>query len=195
MTASWWESYGKPRQCVESRNITLWTKVHIVKAMVFPMVTYSCESWTIKKAEHWRIGALKCGAEEDSWESLRQQRDQSSQSYGKSTLNTHKKDWCWSWNSNTLVIWCEQTWCWKRFRAEGRKGIRGCDGWTAPAMQWTWTLANFRRRWRTYTPGVLQSMGLQRVWHDWATEPQQQQTNDDPSTYFLVESFYVLLWH
>ena len=42
----------KPRQCVESRDITQPTKVRIVKSMVFPVVTYSCESWTIKKAEH-----------------------------------------------------------------------------------------------------------------------------------------------
>ena len=41
------------------RDITLWTKVHLVKAMVFPVVMYGCESWTIKKAEHWRIDAFE----------------------------------------------------------------------------------------------------------------------------------------
>ena len=44
---------------LKSRDITLPTKVHLVKAMVFPVVTYGCESWTIKKAEHWRIGAFE----------------------------------------------------------------------------------------------------------------------------------------
>ena len=44
---------------LKSRDITLWTKVHIVKAVVFPVVMYGCESWTIKKAEHWRIDAFK----------------------------------------------------------------------------------------------------------------------------------------
>ena len=44
---------------LKSRDITLSTKVHIVKAVVFPVVTYSCESWTIKKAEHQRIDAFK----------------------------------------------------------------------------------------------------------------------------------------
>ena len=44
---------------LKSRDITLLTKVHLVKAMVFPVVTYQCESWTIKKAEHWRIDAFK----------------------------------------------------------------------------------------------------------------------------------------
>ena len=53
------KSYDKCRQCVESRDIALPTKVLIVKAVVFPVVTYSCESWTIKKAEHQRIDAVK----------------------------------------------------------------------------------------------------------------------------------------
>ena len=54
-TASWQESDDRPRQCVESRDITLLTKVRIVRAMVFPVVMYGCESWAIKKAEHQRI--------------------------------------------------------------------------------------------------------------------------------------------
>ena len=59
MIASWQESYDKPRQCVESRDITLLTKVYILKAMVFPVVTYDFESWTIKKAKHQRIDAFE----------------------------------------------------------------------------------------------------------------------------------------
>ena len=58
------------------RGITLLTKVHLVKAMVFPVVIYGCESWTIKKAECQRIDALKCGIVEDSYESLGLQGDQ-----------------------------------------------------------------------------------------------------------------------
>ena len=68
---------------LKSRDTTLPTKVHLVKAMVSPVVMYGCESWTIKKAEHWRIEELmlsSCGAGEDSWESLGQQGDQTSQS-------------------------------------------------------------------------------------------------------------------
>ena len=49
---SWKESYDQPRQHIQKRNITLPTMVHLVKAMVFPVVVYGCESWTIKKAEH-----------------------------------------------------------------------------------------------------------------------------------------------
>ena len=51
---------------LKSRDITLSTKVHLVKAMVFPVVMYGCESWTIKKAEHPSMDALNCGAGEDS---------------------------------------------------------------------------------------------------------------------------------
>ena len=51
---------------LKSRDITLPTKVHVVKAMVFPVVMYGCESWTIKQAEHRRIDALNCGVGEDS---------------------------------------------------------------------------------------------------------------------------------
>ena len=64
----------------KSRDITLPTKVHLVKAMVFPVVMYGYESWTIKKAEHQIIDALDCDVGEDSCESLGLQGDQSSQS-------------------------------------------------------------------------------------------------------------------
>ena len=65
---------------LKSRHITLPTKVRIVKGMVFLVVTYSCESWTIKKAERQRTDALDCVAGEDSWKSLGKQGDQTSQS-------------------------------------------------------------------------------------------------------------------
>ena len=57
--APWQENSDKPRQILKSRDITWLTKVHIVKAMVFPIVVYECESWTIKKAEHQRIDAFE----------------------------------------------------------------------------------------------------------------------------------------
>ena len=55
-----------PDNILKSRDITLPTKVLLVKAMVFPIVRYGCESWTIKKAEHQKLMLLKCGVEEDS---------------------------------------------------------------------------------------------------------------------------------
>ena len=59
MLAPWKESYDQPRQHIKKQSITLPTKVHLVKAMVFPVVMYGCESWTIKKAEHRRIDVFK----------------------------------------------------------------------------------------------------------------------------------------
>ena len=59
MPTPWKESNDQPRQHIKSRDITLSTKVHLVKAMVFPVVMYGCEHWTIKKAEHWRIDAFE----------------------------------------------------------------------------------------------------------------------------------------
>ena len=56
---SWKKSYDQPRQHIKSRDITLSTKVHVIKAMVFPVVMYGCESWTIKKAECQTIDAFK----------------------------------------------------------------------------------------------------------------------------------------
>ena len=126
---------------------------------------------------------LNCGAGEDFWESLGQHGDQASQSWRKSTLNIHWKDWCWSWNPNTLATWseepthCKRPWCWERLKARGEGDDRGRDDWMASSTQWTWVWANSRRWWRTGKPGVLQSMGSQRVGHNLATEQQQQHTH------------------
>ena len=74
--------------------------------------------------------------------------------------------------------WCKQPthwksrWCWGRLRAEGEEGIRGWDGWISSPKQWTWTWAKFGRWWGTERPGVLQSLGSQRVRHDWTAEQQ-----------------------
>ena len=86
---------------LKSRDSTLPAKVHIVKAMVFPVLVYVCESWTIKKAEHRRTDAFELWCWRRLWESFGLQGDQTSQSKRKSTLNVHWKDWCWSWSSDT----------------------------------------------------------------------------------------------
>ena len=59
MLALWEKSYDQPRSLLKSRDITLSTKVRLVKVMVFPVVMYECESWTMKKAECWRIDAFE----------------------------------------------------------------------------------------------------------------------------------------
>ena len=86
------------------------------------------------------------------------------------------KDWCWSWNSSTLATWFEELthlkrpWCWERFKARGGGDDRGWDGWIASLTQWTQVWVSSGSWWWKGRPGMLQSMGLQRVWHDWATE-------------------------
>jgi len=59
MLAFWKESYEQPRQHIRKQRHYFTNKIHLVKAMLFPAVMYGCESWTIKKAEHWRIDALE----------------------------------------------------------------------------------------------------------------------------------------
>ena len=78
----------------KSRDITLPTKVCPVKAMVFPVVMYGCDSWTVKKAEHWRIDAFELWCGEDSWESLGLQGDPTSPFWRRSALGFLWKEWC-----------------------------------------------------------------------------------------------------
>ena len=93
---------------LKSRDVNLPTKVCLVEAMVFPVVMYGCESWTMKKAEPNELMLLNCGVGEDSWESLGLQGDPTSPSWRKWVLNIHWNDLCWSWNSNTLATWCKE---------------------------------------------------------------------------------------
>ena len=63
-------------------------------------------------------------------------------------------------------------WCWERLKAGGEGDDRERDGWVASPPQWTWVWVSSRRWWRTGKPGMLQSMGSQRVKHDWVTKQQ-----------------------
>ena len=75
-----------------------------------------------------------------------------------------------------LATWCKELthlkrpWCWERLKAGGEGDDRGWDDWMASPTQWTWVWVNSGSRWWTGRPGMLQSMGSQRVEHDWATE-------------------------
>ena len=161
---------------LKSRDITLSTKVHLVKATVSPVVMYGCESWVIKKAECPRIDAFELWC----WRRLLRvpwSARRSNQSILKEiSLNIHWKNWCWRWNSNTLATWCEELtrwkrpWCWERLKAGEKGGDRGWDGWMASPTWWTWVWASSGSWWRTGKPGMLQSMGSQRVRQNWATE-------------------------
>ena len=157
---------------LKSRDITLPTKVHLVKAMVFPVVTYGCESWSIKKSECRRI-ELWC------WRLLRvpwTTRISNQSVLRRSVLGVHWKVWCWSWSSSTLATWCEEVthlkrpWCWEKLRTGGEGDDRGCDGWMTSPIQLTWVWVDSGSWWWTGRPGVLQLIGLQRVGHDWVTE-------------------------
>ena len=160
---------------LKSRNITLPTNVGLVKAMVFPVVMYGCESWTIKKRWVQKNWCFWTSLGEDSWESFGQQGDPTSQSQRKSVLNIHWKDWCWNWNSITVATWCEELthwkrpWCWERLRA-GEGADRAWEGWMASLTQWTWVWVNSGSWWWTGRLGMLRLMGSQRVGHDWAIE-------------------------
>ena len=66
MLTPWKESYDKTKQHIKKEEITLLTTICLVKAMVFPVIMYGCENWTIKKAECQRIDALNCSIGEDS---------------------------------------------------------------------------------------------------------------------------------
>ena len=160
----------------QSRDITLPTKVCLVKAMVFPVVMYGCESWTVKKAERWRIDAFELWC----WRRLLRvpglQGDLTSPSQRRSVLGILWKDWCWSWNANTLAISCEdlthwkRLWCWEGLGSGGEGDNRGWDGWMASWTRWTWVWVNSGSWGWTGRPGMLWFMGSQRVGHDWATE-------------------------
>ena len=130
--------------CVlKSRDITLLTKVCIVKAMVFPVVMCSCESWTVKKAEYQRINGFELWC----WKRLLKvpwtARISNQSILREIPLNIHWRDWCWSWSSSILVTWYERlvhwkcTWCYERLRTKGKEVIKGWDGWMASSMRWT----------------------------------------------------------
>ena len=169
---------------LKCRDITLPTKVHLIKAMVFPVVTHGCESWTLKKAEQRRIDAFElwCWGRllRVAWTAGRSNQSilkESSPKYSLEGLMLKLK-------LHTLATWCEELthwkrpWCWERLKA-GREGVdRGWDGWMASPTQWIWIWVSSGSWWRTGKPGMLQSMGSQRVAHDWATELNWTQDRD-----------------
>ena len=128
----------------KSRDITLPTKVRLVKGMVFPIVMYGYESWTIKKAKHQRIDAseLWCWRRllRDLWTARRSNQPILKEISSECSL----EGLMLKLKLNTSATWCEELthwkrpWCWERLKAGGEGDNRRWDGWMASPTQWTW---------------------------------------------------------
>ena len=143
----------------------------------FAVVAYGCESWTIKKAEHWRMMVFELWC----WRRLESPLE------CKEIKPVHPKGhqlWIFSGRTGagaeaeTPIIWprnaradtLEKTLILSLLKAGGEGNDRGWDGWVASPTWWTWVWESSGCWWWTGKSGVLQSKGLQRVGHDWATE-------------------------
>ena len=160
---------------LKSRDITLATKVPLVKAMVFPVVMYGCESWTVKKAKHWRIDAFELWC----WRRLLRVPCTASRS-NQSILKAISPEYSLEglmlklkvqyfghlmWRSDSL----EKTLMLRKIEGRRRRGQQRMK-WLDGTTQWTWVWVNSGSWWRTGRHGVLQPMGPQRAGHSWATE-------------------------
>ena len=147
--------------------LTLPAKVHTVKAMVFPVVMYGYENWTIKKAECYRVDTfeLQCWRRvlRVPWTARRP-----NQSILEGMMLKLKLQY-FGHIMEELTHW-KRLWCWQGLGAGGERDDRGWDGWISSPTRWTWVWVNSGSWWWTGRPGVLQFMGSQRVGHDWATE-------------------------
>ena len=144
------------------------TKVNLVKAMVFPVVMYGCKSWTIKKAEHWRIDAFELWC----WRRLLRVPWTAGRS-NQSILKEINSEYSLEGLMLKLKLQYfdhligrtdsfEKTLMLRKIEGERRRGWQ--------RVRWTWVWVSSVSWWWTGKPGMLQSMGLQRVRHDWATE-------------------------
>ena len=127
---------------LKSRDITLLIKIRIIKAMVFPVVIYRCESWTIKKAECQRIDVFKLWW--FPWTAGRSNQSilkEISPEYSLEGLMLKLKLQYFG-HLMPRVNSLERPWCWERLRAGGEGGNRGWDGRMSSLTQWTWVLAN-----------------------------------------------------
>ena len=149
---------------LKSRDITLPTKIHLVKAIISPVVMYECESWAIKKAEYQSIDAFELWCWRRllrvCWTARRLNQSilkEISPEYSLEGLMLKLK-------LQYLATWCEgllhwkRPWCWERLKA-GEGDYRGWNVWMALPIWWTWVWASSASWWWTGKPGVLQSMG------------------------------------
>ena len=161
---------------LKSRDITLPTKVHLVKAMVFSVVVYGCKSWTVKKVERRKIDAFELWCWRRllrvPWTARRSKQSilkEISPGCSLEGLMLKLKLQYLTTSCEELTHW-KGPWCWEGLGAGGERDDRGWDGWMALLTRWTWVWVNSGSWWRTGRPGVLRFMRSQRVGHDWATE-------------------------
>ena len=138
---------------LKSRDITLPTKVHLVKAMVFPVVVYGCESWTVKKAECRRIDAFELWC----WRRLLRVPWTARRS-NQSILKEISPGWSLEGMMLKLKLQyfghymrrgdsLEKLWCWEGLGAGGKGDDRGWDGWMESLTRWTWVWDNSGSWW------------------------------------------------
>ena len=144
MLAVWKKNYDQPKQILKSRNITLLTKIHLVKAMVFSVVMYGCETWTIKKAEHQRTDTFELWC----WRRLLSPLDCKEI---KPINPKGNQSWIFTGRTDAEAeapifgppdvksqLTGKDTDPGLRLKIGGEEGDRGWDGWMASLTQWTW---------------------------------------------------------
>ena len=156
-----------------SRDITLPTKVHLVKAVVFPVVMYGCESWTVRKAECRRIDAFELWCQKRllrvAWIARRSNQSilkEISPECSLEGLMLKLKLHYFGHLMWRVTRW-KRPWCWEGLGAGGEGDNREWDGWMESPTQWTWVWVNSGSWWWTGRPGMLWFMGSQRVGRDW----------------------------
>ena len=127
------------------------------------------ESWALKNWCFWTVVLEKTLESPLDWKETQLIHPKGDQSWVFIGRTDAEAPILWPPDAKALTHW-KRPWCWERLRAGGEGDDRGWDGWMASPTQWTWVWVNFGSWWWTGRPGVLQSMGSQRVRHDWATE-------------------------
>ena len=162
---------------------------------------YGCESWTVKKAEHWRIDAFELWCWRRllrvPWTARRSKQSILKEIGPECSLEGLMLKLKLQYFGHLMrrADSLEKSLMLGKIEGRRRRGDdRGWDGWMASPTQWTWVWVGSRSWWWTGTPGVLRFMGLQRVRHNWATELNwTEQPNKNINIYVLKWCLYWLL--